>query len=341
MSASKRATPKAIPAAAATAISPATRRAFRWVAALVLPLSLLMAAELVLRAAGWHYPTHFFIPAGSDSSDGCRENPKFGWRFFPRRLARAPDPVRIVRTKGPGTVRIMVFGESAALGDPVPAYGFSRILRELLEERCVDVKFEVVNVSVTAINSHAILQIAQDCVPFQADVWIIYMGNNEVVGPFGAGSVFGLKAPPLWVIRASLMAKRTCLGQLVDEWWQRASVRQQAFHEWEGMKMMVKEVVRRDDPSLARVYQHFRENLEDILAMGRRAGVKTLLCSMSANLKDCPPFASLNGGICRQIKNQNGIASPPPGRRLRTGGRLGQHWRPTAKPLRSTLLLAS
>ena len=43
----------------------------------------------------------------------------------------------------------------------------------------------------TAINSHAILPIARECARRDGDLWIIYMGNNEMVGPFGAGTVFG------------------------------------------------------------------------------------------------------------------------------------------------------
>ena len=43
----------------------------------------------------------------------------------------------------------------------------------------------------TGINSHVILPLARDCEEARADVWVIYMGNNEVVGPFGAGTVFG------------------------------------------------------------------------------------------------------------------------------------------------------
>ena len=45
---------------------------------------------------------------------------------------------------------------------------------------------------------------------------MIYMGNNEVVGPFGAGTVFGPQAPPLPLIRGSLALKSTRTGQLLD-----------------------------------------------------------------------------------------------------------------------------
>jgi len=86
--------------------------------------------------------------------------------------------------------RTAVFGESAALGDPAPSYGAGRYLQAMLSEQFPDEKFEVVNVSITAINSHAILPIARECARQQGDFWIIYMGKNEMVGPFGAASVF-------------------------------------------------------------------------------------------------------------------------------------------------------
>ena len=290
--------PKPKPAARPTSPppvpTPSKLRLFRFLAALGFPILVLVAAEIVLRIFGGAYPTHFFVPSPTGAPGLLAENQKFGWRFFPRRLAREPDPIRLLKDKPPDTRRIFVFGESAALGDPEPAYGFSRILREILEARCPGTHFEVVNTSMTAINSHAILSIARDCVPLHGDIWIVYMGNNEVVGPFGAGSVFGAKAPPLSVIRAGLALRRSAIGQALDALWQRAPIHSTAPARWEGMKMMLNERVRADDPVLRRVYRHFSRNLEDILNAADDAGAKPIVCSVSSNLKDCAPFASLN-----------------------------------------------
>jgi hypothetical protein len=149
-------------------------------------------------------------------------------------------------------------------------HGFSRILKELLEERCPATKFEVVNVAMTAISSHVILRIARDCLPFQGDIWIIYMGNNEVIGPFGAGSVFGSKSPPMSLIRASLAAKRTRLGQMLEALWQRvASPKTRGSRRWEGMKMMLNQQICCNRSVLQRVYDHFGSNLGEILRWRR------------------------------------------------------------------------
>ena len=164
---------------------------FRFLAVTLIPLLFFGSAELGLRLAGYGYPTRFFQKTRMGERVVLVENEKFGRRFFPPSLAREPRPLILAPEKPADTIRIFVFGESAAMGDPEPAYGFSRILEVLLRERFPGRRFEVVNVAMTAINSHAILPLARECARLQGDVWVIYMGNNEVEGPFGSGTIFG------------------------------------------------------------------------------------------------------------------------------------------------------
>src|SRR6185369_12196233 len=165
--------------------------------------------ELVLRVAGIGYPTAFLMAGSGRDQKMFVQNNQFGWRFFGRDLARWPYPLSIPQTKPTNTVRILVLGESAARGEPQPDFGLPRVLEAMLSLRYPGARFEVVNAAMVAINSHAILPIARDCVRARADIWVIYMGNNEVVGPFGAGSIFGFQSQPLPLIRASLAAKTT------------------------------------------------------------------------------------------------------------------------------------
>ncbi len=112
------------------------------------------------------------------------------------------------------TCRIFVFGESAAMGDPDPSFGAWRYLQVLLHERFPGTDCEVICVAMTAINSHVVLPIARECARRDGDLWIIYMGNNEMVGPFGAGTVFGSRAPGT-LCSAEIAAKATMTGQLL------------------------------------------------------------------------------------------------------------------------------
>lgn len=267
---------------------------FRLLALTVVPILALAAVELALRLAGFGYPTCFFIRTQIGGRTVYVENEEFGFRFFPRVLARSPSPVVLEARKATNTHRIFLLGESAALGDPDPAYGFGRYLQVLLEERYPGHRFEVVCAAMTAINSHAILPIARECARHEGDFWILYMGNNEMEGPFGAGTIFGPQAPGRNFVRASLALRTTRIGQGLEALLTRVFRDRAAPRSWSGIGMFLGHQTRHDDPAHARVYESFRENLEEILRTGRRAGAKIILSTVASNLKDCPPFASLH-----------------------------------------------
>jgi tetratricopeptide (TPR) repeat protein len=254
--------------------------------ALLVPLLLLAVVEVFLRISGYGYPTGFFLKQRVNGREVLTDNQRFGWRFFPRDIARTPQPVMFSPHKAPGTTRIFVFGESAAMGDPEPAFGLPRMLQAMLELKFPSNKFEVINVAMTAINSHVIREIAKDCAPLEGDVWIIYMGNNEVVGPYGGGTIFGPQTPSLAFIRASLWLKRFRVVQLLS------SFRERGPTEWGGMEMFLEHRVQRGDPRLAKMHEQFRENLDEIVRVGYKSGAQVIVGTVAVNLRDCPPFAS-------------------------------------------------
>lgn len=283
------------PAAPEASPTPTPRRRFwfRVMAIVGVPLCLLLLTEAGLRLAGYGYRTTFFRPLEIDGRRMLVENDKFGWRFFPRNVARAPAPVVMPVVKPPGTCRIFVLGESAALGDPRPAYGFSRYLEVLLRVRFPETHFEVVNVAMTAISSHVIREIAGECAGLQGDLWIVYAGNNEYYGPFGARSVFGASVPPLPFVRAQLALQRTRLGQLLAD----AATRLRGSPKaeagtWTGLRMFVGHELAPAHPDRALVQRNFARNLEAVLREGLSAGARILLAGMAVNLRDCAPFAS-------------------------------------------------
>ncbi len=265
---------------------------FRLTALVVLPVLFFAALELCLRLIGFGHPTAFLLRAESRGRPVWIPNIRFGWRFFGRNMAREPQAFSLPRPKPANTIRIFVFGESAAYGDPLPDFGLPRMLEAMLHLRYPGTHFEVVNAAMTGINSHAIRDIARDCASADGDVWVIYMGNNEVVGPFGAGTVFSQQTPSLPVIRASLALRTTRTGQLLDTLIDYLHPPPAGKSEWGGVTMFLDQVVRADDPRMARVYDNFQHNLTDIINAGRRAGAGVVVSTVAVNLKDCAPFAS-------------------------------------------------
>ena len=261
-------------------------------AALLLPLLLLAGLEIGLRLGGYGFDPHFFKPAKIGGQDFLVENDDFSFSFFPRETARNPGELRMAAVKPPGTVRIFIFGESAAMGDPEPAYGPARYLEAQLREKFPDTKFEIVNVAFTAINSHVIVPIARECARQSGDIWIIYMGNNEMVGPFGAATVFGRQAPPLPYVRLATAIQRTRTGQWFSALARKFKGSATKSTSWGGMQMFLNNQIAPDNPLRENVYRNFQKNLDDIVRAGLGSGAKVLLNTVAVNLKDCPPFAS-------------------------------------------------
>ena len=299
-------------AAPTTTLSPGRKWLLRLLAVLIPPLILVGGLELLLRLLGFGYEPHFFKSATIGGKECYIANDDFGFRFFPRSLARIPPAVVMPATKAPDSYRIFIFGESAALGDPRPNYGAGCYLQALLTERFPEAKFEIINTSITAINSHVILPIARECARHEGDLWLIYMGNNEMVGPFGAATVFGARTPPLWLIRAQLQLQRLRLGQLLFEVSRKLRTGDNPPAGWQGMEMFVRNQLAPDDPRKQSVYRNFERNLGGILKAGLASGAKVVLSTVAVNLKDCPPFGSVCGADLSLNRQTNGPLSPGP-----------------------------
>ncbi len=258
----------------------------------MLPLLFLVILEAGLHLGGVGHPMSFFLPMQIDGKDCLIENDRFGWRFFGPEMARAPFPLAMPKVKPPDTIRVFVFGESAAYGDPQPEFGLWRVLEALLDGRYPEKRFEVINTAMTAINSHVILPIARECAAQNGDFWVIYMGNNEVVGPYGSGTVFGPQAAKLALVRFGVALMATRIGQALGNLVRHFQKRPVNQSEWGGMSMFLDNQVRLDDPRMPTVYASFEHNLKDIVHIGLHSGAKVLVSTVARNLKDCGPFAS-------------------------------------------------
>ncbi len=269
------------------------KRLFLGIFALLSALVALAIIEGGLRLFGFGYSTRFFLEREINGESVFTENHRFFWSFFPKPLSRSPQPIQLTSQKPKNTRRVIVFGESAAMGDPEPAFGLARILKFMLERRHPDQNWEVVNLAVTAINSHVIVPMAREMAArVNADFWCLYIGNNEVVGQFGPGTVFGTSQSNLRLIRGILALKRTRIGQMANSFWETVTARSKGKAEWRGMAMFTKHQVSAGDPRLNGVYENFEANLNDIITAGLQGGAKVFVSSIAVNLRGSSPFRS-------------------------------------------------
>ena len=266
---------------------PLWKRVLGLLLSLMAPVLVLAAAEGGLRLLGVGYATNFWLEAPAPNSQ--RSNPRFGWRFFPRSLARAPVPSVVGKEPVEGTFRVAVVGGSAALGTPEPAFSFGRMLEALVELRHPGQGIELLPTAMTAINSHVASTILEDTLALEPDMVIVYLGNNEVVGPYGAASVLGQPAADRRLLRLGIELRQLRLAQFTEGLLTRGA----PAPRWQGMKMFLGQQIAATDPRLEGVYSHFEANLVDMSRAAQRAGVPLVLSTVAVNLRDQAPFASL------------------------------------------------
>jgi tetratricopeptide (TPR) repeat protein len=269
--------------------------------ALLSPFVFLLLVELALTLFGYGRPKHFFVPWSVNRTTVYLPNPHFCEHFVPPELSRAPES-SVLYPKSPSTVRIFVLGSSAANGDPEPAYGFCRQLELLLNEHSQGRSFEVINAAVTSMNSFVTRRIAQDCAKHRPDLFIVYMGNNEVVGPYGPPTLpLSLYKSRTFINAKIMLEKDLRLGQLIRNASQTLRRAGRVPRQWAGMESFLESKISLDDARLQYCYRHFQANVRDIVTAACRSGAKTLLCTVPTNIAACAPFAS---------QHKQGLTSP-------------------------------
>jgi hypothetical protein len=282
---------------------------FRAIAITVIPALLFLFLEIILRIAGYGFPAVANIKCKIDNKDYYCNNIKFARRFFSPNIAREANPYVFPADKSDNTYRIFIMGASAAAGTPDGSYCFGRILQTMLHHQYPQANFEVITTAMPAINSHVVLEIAKDCARHQPDLFIVYMGNNEVVGPYGAGTVFAPLSGSLSFIHFDVALKASRAGQLLVNLLGPLSLKKNTPQIWRGLEMFLEKQIQAEDPRLKIVYQYFRRNLEDIGLTALKSKAKIIFCTVGSNLKDSPPFASLHrlGLTETELKNWDDI----------------------------------
>ncbi len=269
---------------------PGRRRWARRAGLVALAVVLLLGlVELGLRAGGYGYPTHFFVPL--PGGGGFITNRCFAWHFFERPTAPRPLPAVLPAAKAEGALRVIILGEDVALGTPDPAYSFGRVLEMMLGQRHPGRRFEFVNAALPGIDSTIVRAIAEDCARYQPDLFIVAMGHNEVIGPHGPRATTPRwSAPGLGMTRTGARVREFRLGQLLDGLL--APAPRAAPAEWTDPGALAAYRLPPDDPRRQAAYGPFRTNLSAIITAGRAAGARVVVGTVASNLKDCPPFSS-------------------------------------------------
>lgn len=256
---------------------------------MLITAGLLAAMEVALRLKGYGFSTRFLVEQSFEGVDYDVTNGNFFQQFFalPIDTMWQDAETFVPREKPKDTKRVVILGESAALGVPPDfAFSFGRILDCMLRTRFPETKFDVYVFAQPGVNSYAMREVARACRRIQPDFVVVYMGNNEINGPFGAvtvGRLSFLRSLP--VIRAQILLRDLRLLQLVTG---------HGRVPWHAPTEGGDQVARLDDPRLGRSYHHFASNLRDIVRAARARGAEVLLCTVGCNQRTWRPGFSVN-----------------------------------------------
>lgn len=269
-----------------------TAYAFFLVASVLL---LLGGAEGLLRLVMPAPDTHFTRLTERNGVPVQEVNPGFYQQFLSHPVGRIMDlddlgfdvPVE----KSGKAFRIFILGSSAAHGcTPDHAYGFGRILEVMLKTRFPGVEFEICNAACPAISTHVVRLAARACAKLKPDLFIVYTGNNEYMGPFGPAWTQGNTAPlaviHAWPVLRSLRLARFLTPAAENVWLPRI--------EHGGAFLQHLRKLPSQDPLRTKVRDYYEANLDDICRYTLDSGARVLLCTVASNLRDWPPAASLH-----------------------------------------------
>ena len=191
------------------------RRVWFKIIAVLLPFIVLAMIEGMLRLFHYGYDTRLFIPVENDQKFLVMNSAISKKYFTLKENATIGNHDEFYKKKKSGALRFFVMGESSAIGYPYGHNGaFPRMLKYRLQFEYPDKTIEIINLSLTAINSYTVADFAREVADMQPDGILIYAGHNEYYGALGVASTGRFGSNP-FVIRAMLYAKNLKIVQWV------------------------------------------------------------------------------------------------------------------------------
>ncbi|WP_439698216.1 GDSL-type esterase/lipase family protein [Mucilaginibacter sp. AW1-7] len=262
--------------------------------AFCLPLVILVFAELFLRLFNYGHNTSLFIRY-PDNPDYWVINKYASERYFTDTANATKggiEPFKVVKAKN--SFRIFVLGESTTAGYPYLHNGsFHRWLQYRLMHTYPGLQFEVINVSLTAVNSYTVLDFGKQVVKYQPDAVLVYTGHNEYYGALGIGSTSHIANNRL-LVKTVLALKELRLVQLINNTMSSFKPASADIDQRNNlMERMARqqEIGYQSDAYKAGIDQ-FKNNMDELCNFMQQQKVPVFLSTLVSNQKDLKPFIS-------------------------------------------------
>ncbi|MCF8432134.1 MAG: hypothetical protein K9G34_09310, partial [Melioribacteraceae bacterium] len=275
-----------------------------WIFLTIFPLLILASIEIVLHLFNYDGSPKLFVSTPTEESKYFGINVDIGKRYF-NSNAFVPTPRKdlFLKEKPENGYRLFVLGGSTAAGYP---YGnnitFPRILNRKLNDVFPEKHIEVINVAMTAINSYSLLDFIDEINEQEPDAILIYAGHNEFYGALGVSSMENLGRNRFFVKTILQLQKfktfillRKISKSIFGLFGSKEKINGSEVMNETAMSAIVRD---KEIALNSEIYdlgnEQFRSNLIEIVERFQNAGVKILLSELVSNIKDQPPFESVN-----------------------------------------------
>ncbi|MDP4239252.1 MAG: GDSL-type esterase/lipase family protein [Bacteroidota bacterium] len=276
--------------------------------AVLLPFFVLLLVEIVLRVCNYGYDTNLFLE--DKTGTYYHLNPDISKKYFTvQENATQGNYELFPKEKKSGTIRIFVLGESTTVGFPYMHNGaFPRMLKYRLQFAYPTVNFEIINLSLTAVNSYTLYDFSKQLINYQPDAVLIYAGHNEYYGALGVSSSSSIGRNPNW-IRATIALKEFKLGQWIFRLAARLKGSDKKTTDY-SLTLMERMAHDQSVPYKSRQFQQgidqFKSNMTDLLDLFGKHRIPVFISNLVYNQKDLKPFISSNGNFNASKQYQAG-----------------------------------
>lgn len=269
-----------------------------YVIALLLPILFFGLLEGVVRVLGLAAIEPLFV----DGPPGyLRPNEAVIDRFFIH-SSRAPrvsiDTTFFRKEKGDDVFRVVVQGGSSAAGFPYGKWAsLAGMLGQRLKRSEPDREIEVISTAMSAINSYALLDFADEIVAIEPDTVLIYAGHNEYLGVLGVGSAYGAGRSPA-TTRFLLKLRRSQLFRAMQAAYGAMTPAPDSDAQRSGtlMSRIARDrAIAYGSPVYRAGVEQFSHNLSELLTHYASASIPVLIGSLASNENGQSPFINEAG----------------------------------------------
>lgn len=259
-----------------------------------MPFLILILAEIILRLFNYGYNTTLFVE--DKTGKFYHLNPEISQKYFTvQGNATLGNYELFPKEKKQGTLRFFVLGESSTVGFPYMHNGaFPRMLNYRLQFEYPALNFEIINLSLTAVNSYTLYDFSKQLIKYQPDAVLIYAGHNEYYGALGVASSSNIGRNLQWV-RATIALKELKIGQLIFRLAAKLKGTDKKTNDY-SLTLMERMTHDQSIPYKSPLFQQgisqFNSNMTDMLNLFSRHHIPVYISNLVYNQRDLKPFIS-------------------------------------------------